>query len=87
MRNVLLILAGLLVVGAVGISRGSEDRRTPGRYQLISGRFSLVGKDSHMVEGLFRLDTATGDVDQYVVVHADGDNHGNWIPLRGSTPE
>jgi hypothetical protein len=87
MRNAILVLAGLLVVGVVGISRGTEDQRTPGRYQLVSGRISVIGNEARSNEGLFRLNTETGEVDQYVVLQTSGDNHGRWIPLRSSSQD
>jgi hypothetical protein len=88
-RNTLIVAAiAAIVVFAVGKAQTESGNAQTGRYQLFSGEHDLLG--STLTEkAILRLDTATGNVDQWVR-GADGNGGhvdrwmrtGNLVPSR-----
>jgi hypothetical protein len=53
----------------------------PGRYQLVMAEYFVAG-ENHYEKGLFRIDTATGETDTYVVsLPKSGEGFNAWSPI------
>jgi len=55
----------LIVAGAAQTGRGAAPASQIGRYRLLSGEATSVGSNS-TDKVILRLDTATGDVDEWL---------------------
>lgn len=60
-----------------------EENAQPGRYQLFQGKYvhyEVDSGDSAFNEGMFLLDTVTGEVQSYYSQTKDGRTTKSWVP-------
>lgn len=77
---VLLIAAVILIATMSGQTRQPKPSAQPGRYQLFAGEYATLGAGDEKV--ILRLDTQTGNVDQWVNgQRKNGDLIDSWMRL------
>ena len=93
-KKIVAIVVAVVVGGLWGVTRlNALDKVEPGgigRYQLASGSYGItVLLAANLVErtqnGLFRIDTETGEVQEYkLMLIAGGEQKSRWVPLVDS---
>ncbi|CAH2032423.1 hypothetical protein [Trichlorobacter ammonificans] len=77
------LLLGLLTTDAVANNKAAIVQEI-GRYQLFQGSyttFDLKRKETYVHQGVFLLDTATGDVKRYInKIDVEGRYIETWLP-------
>ena len=83
-KVIIAILAVLVIVGAVELSKGASDTYPSylGRYMLFGGKYVELGTSAQITEsGVFKIDTSTGKTWKYATGRVDGKPYEQWQPI------